>query len=345
MPANAASKRSAAFSDFEGVGRAFARAAANGTYERCFVIAGKAVALRFAGDALLEQLTPALDHLAADAAHAELVINVWDSETTATPPPPLPAVGGGAFGSFYYDAEPPHRLLYQPERHAISVLDTERNEAWYWIASPRDLNHWETAAPARHILQWVIGRQVHGGAVGTAEGGALLVGSSGSGKSTAALSALDSGLLYAGDDFVVLEDGAEPHVHSLYSSGQLPPGQVERLPHLRHAVANPRHLDSEKAVVYVHRHWPERTTSGFPLRAVLVSKIVPERRESRVTSISPAAALAAVGPSTVLLLRPSGQEALAALARLVQQVPTYVLELGTDIQGISPALSVFLEAQ
>jgi hypothetical protein len=341
-----------AVSELEGIKETFDRAAESvGVVERRFEIAGELVALRFAGDAMVGLLTPAFEHLAVDSdrnGKPSLAINLWDAESTGTPAPPLPEVApDSAFGAFYYYAEPPYRFLYQPGPGAVSMLDTERGEAWYWIGSPAGLSHWEQAAPARHILQWFIGstgrQQVHGGAVGTAGGGVLLVGKGGSGKSTATLSTLDSELLYAGDDYVAVEFGDDPYVHSLFSSGKVEPHHLSRLPHLERAVSNADKLESEKAVVYVQEHWPERTSRGFPLRAVFIPKVVADRPESRLTDATRAAALAALAPSTIFQLHPSGAEALAAMAKVVARVPTYTLELGSDIAGIPTVISAFLE--
>jgi hypothetical protein len=348
VPAGGAAAR--AFSDLEGIAETFPRAAKTaGTVERRFEIAGEPVTLRFAGNALVALLTRAFAHLAVSGeAEPKLVVNLWDAESTGAHPPSLPSVPADApFGAFYHYAEPPYRFLYQPGPGALSMLDTEHGEAWYWIASAESLSHWECAAPARHILQWFLGstgrQQVHGGAVGTPQGGVLLVGKGGSGKSTASLSTLDSELLYAGDDYVAVELGGEPRVHSLYSSGKVDPGHLPRLPHLERAVSNDDKLDSEKAVVYVHEHWPERTSRGFPLRAVFIPRVVATRAEPLMTGASRAAALAALAPSTIFQLHPSGQEALAAMARVVEQVPTYVLELGSDIHAIPRVISAFLE--
>jgi hypothetical protein len=339
----------AAAFDVAGIAECFADAADRaGIVERRFTIAGDIVALRFAGDALTDLLTPAFAHLEEPAgAEPRLTIQLWDSESTGTPPPPLPSTPpDGAFGAFYYYAEPPFRVLYQPGPRALSMLHTERRHAWYWVEGPRNLSHWECAAPARHILQWFLGstgrQQVHGGAVGTPEGGVLLVGKGGSGKSTATLSTLMSDLLFAGDDYVALELGDEPIVHSLYSSGKVEPHHLDRLPFLRRAIWNADRLDSEKAVVYVQQGWPERTTDAFPLRAVFVPKVAAHRPESQIVEVSRAAALAALAPSTIFQLHPSGQEALAAMARAVERVPTYTLELGSDIDGIPQVISNFL---
>jgi len=334
----------------DGIERTFdrARQAAGEVVAPAFKIAGDPVSLRFAGGALAELLTTAFAHLPRDdATQPRLTVRLWDSESTGTEPPPLPPTpSDGPFGAFYYFGEGPYRVLYQPGPNALSMLDTSRGLAWYWVESAERLSHWEAAAPLRHVLQWWLSstgrQQVHGGAVGTLEGGVLIVGKGGSGKSTATLSTLDSDLLYAGDDYVAVTLEGTPYLHSMYSSGKVEPHHLSRLPHLGTAVWNADRLEREKAVVFVHRHWPERTATGFPLRAVLVPRVVDSRTEPAIAPVSRASALAALAPSTIFQLHPSGQEALAAMARVIERVPTFALELGSDIPAIPQAISEFL---
>ncbi|MBA2568158.1 MAG: serine kinase [Actinobacteria bacterium] len=342
----------AAVFDLDGIVGTHARAVGQmGVVEHRFQIADEVVTLRFAGAALVDLLTPAFAHLAVEeGSKPGLVINLWDSISTGVEAPPLPSIPADApFGAFYYYEERPYRALFQPGPRALSMFDADAREAWYWVEGAANLSHWECAAPARHILQWYVrstGRQqVHGGAVGTPDGGVLLVGKGGSGKSTATLSTLNSDLLYAGDDYVAVQIDDPPVVHSLYSSGKVEPHHLGRLPHLGSAVWNQDKLQTEKAVVYVHQHWPERTSRGFPLRAVLIPKVAADRPESRITEASRAMALAALAPSTIFQLHPSGQEALAAMARVVERVPTHTLELGSDIAGIPRAISELLGGQ
>jgi hypothetical protein len=315
---------------------------------RDFRVAGAPVRLLFAGEALAELLTPALNHVAAGpTVSPALTVHVWDSASTGTEPPPLPpAPSDGPFGAFYYYSDTPWRVLYQPGPSALSVFNEEERRAWFWVERADNLSHWECAAPFRHITQWWLRsrglQQVHGGAVGTRDGGVMLVGKGGSGKSTAALAALDSDLCYAGDDYVAVELEAQPFVHSLYSSGKVEPHHLERLPHLRGAVWNAEKLETEKAVVFVRDRWPDKTIAGFPLRAVLVPKVVPSRREAMLAGVSRATALAALAPSTIFQLHPSGREALAAMARVVERVPTFTLEIGSDISSIPRVVSEFL---
>jgi hypothetical protein len=328
----------------EGLAASFARAGA--VVAQDYVVGGSHVSLRFAGGALHERLAPAFAHLAAPPSDApELTVHLWDSASTgAEPPPRPPAVEDEAAGALYHFHEPPLRGAYQAAFGALSVLDSEAGVAWYWLANALDLPSWEQACPIRQILFWWLAPrgylQVHGAAVGRPEGGALIVGPAGSGKSTTALACLGSDLLYAGDDYVAVALEPSPRVASLYSSGKLDPAHLrDRLPRLEpHA----DRLDDEKAILYAQRHFPEQTTSGFPLAALLVPSVRADGRGPRVVPASRAAAFAALGPSTMFQLHTAGAGELATLSSLVASVPCYTLEVGSDLSTVPETISGLL---
>ena len=75
---------------------AFARAvSAVGSHDSVRLIAGDPVCIRFAGDALVEHLAPALEHhpVAEAGTQPILTINVWDEASTGAPVPELPHDG------------------------------------------------------------------------------------------------------------------------------------------------------------------------------------------------------------------------------------------------------------
>jgi hypothetical protein len=346
------------------VADSFASAARATPVDREYLIAGRRVRLRAAHPDLMRRLSRTFTHLETAAnTEPELTIHLWDSVVCDAVPPPIPDVEGEqAPGAFFYYSDERIRAGFQlgtsgdarvntvyphAPTPALSVLDSDRDEAWYWAADATRIPYWEEATPVRFILDWWFGdrglHQVHAGAVGTSEGGVLLTGKSGSGKSTSTMSTLESPLQYAGDDYVVVALEPEPWVHSLYSSGKLMPDHVVRLPFLTPALANGDRLDTEKAIVYVHENWPESITQGFPLRAILATKVVPGLIDARIVETSRLAGLAALAPSTVFQMHTRGQDSLARMRELVQAVPTYRLELGSDMQSIPRAIEGLLE--
>jgi hypothetical protein len=323
-----------------------------GFVEHRFTIAGYSVSLRFASRVAADLLTRAFAHLDASDDPPTLTLYAWDAATTSTgrpafaPPQKADGVapGAGATGpgvSYHYDHTEFH-ALYQPGPDVLAVLSARAEVGWFWTADIRRLPHWEYAAPFRHLLSWWLDARgcqlVHGGSVGTPAGGVLLVGRGGLGKSTTALATLrDPRLRYAGDDYVALRGGASPFVHSLYCSAKIHASDLARVPHVRSAVANVDRLADEKAVLFVPRAFPDASITGFPLRAILIPRVT-ARRSARLLDATHADALSVLAPSTVLQRRPPRRESLSELARLVEQVPAYVLEVGSDLSTIPDAI-------
>jgi hypothetical protein len=316
--------------------------------EYSFRMGGHHVRLRFAGPGVVPSVVPAFAHLtAASAGEPELVVDIWDSASAGTPPPARPEVDPeSAIGAFYYFEDPPARGVFQPGIQALSLVDLGTDRAWYWVADPAALPYWERAAPIRQILHWWMAtrghQQVHSGAVGTPDGGVLLVGKGGSGKSTCALVSLVSELRYAGDDYTMVSVEPLPWVHSMFSSGKVDPENLWRVPHLEPALSNAEYLATEKAVVFVDQHFSDRPIDGFPLRAIVLPTIT-GGPHTRAIPTSPAAALAALAPSTVFQLHTAGGEALRYMARLVREVPAYVLELGVEVSEIPGVILALLD--
>lgn len=325
-----------------------ASAAAGGIVERRIRLAGATICIRSAGPQMLEQLGRAVSHLADDSDETPaLTISTWDSASSSAPPPPLPSTQGDEpRGAVFYSDDGMRQAAYQPGLAQLSAYDHEASCAWFWCRSAADLPFWEPAAPFRQILHWWLARRglmlLHGASVGLAHGGVLLVGRGGSGKSTCALASVTSDLLYAGDDYVAVRVAPDPYVFSLYCSGKLEPGHAKLLPHLPPPSFAGDGSPEEKAVFYVAERFPDRMCEGFPLRAVLVPKVV-GGDGPRVAPASPSLALRALAPSTLLQLYPARPEALAGMTRLLQDVPSYALELGGPTNLIAGAIVELLE--
>jgi hypothetical protein len=330
-----------------GIAAAFDNAVAKGGLAELEIrIAGVPVRLRSAGPAMLERLGPAFEHLRDDFGEEPgLTICAWDSAGAGVDPPSLPETDPGEpRGAVFYADDPPRQVAYQPGLSQLSAYDADQGAAWFWCRSAAELPFWEPAAPFRQILHWWLARQglmlLHGASVGLPGSGALLVGRGGSGKSTCALAALASNLVYAGDDYVAVGEKPEPYVSSLYCSGKLEPGHAKLLPHLPPPSFNGDGSPDEKAVFYVRDRFPDRMSQGFPLRAVLLPRV--RGSEPKVAPVPPGEALRALAPSTLLQLHPARAEALAGMARLLQRVPAYALDVGGPIELIPPAIEALL---
>ncbi len=328
----------------------FERAAkAVGLHERTFAVAGHRVRMRFAGERLLRPMTRALAHCAAPAdGAAGLTACFFDSDSTATamPPPawsPEQYTGSGEIAHFRDDNID---TSYHVGWDVFQCFDRRRNMAVYWTPSWQRLPWWEVSFPLRVILHWWLRdtplQPVHAAAMGNAEGGVLVAGPCGSGKSTTALSCLGSELRYAGDDYTLVRVEPAPYVHLLYSTAKLDLDGLERFPRLAASVDNRDRLDREKAMLYLHESQPESLIAGFPVRAVLVPEITGKPYTS-VESIPQSRAMLALAPTTTKHLPAARARTVAKLAQLTKSVGCYKLLAGTDLSQIPDILGALVE--
>lgn len=316
--------------------------------ERYYSIANRVIRLDFAGEALAPKLTPALAHLASGPSNnLSLTVCLWDKTSAHFELPPTPW--------HFEDCCKAQKIMVYNNDHlsmvfntndqAFSMLDSSANLAVFHVPDARTIPYYESGAPLRLVFNWWAGKHdlqmVHAAAVGTASGGVLLVGKGGSGKSTTALTCLHAGMNYAGDDYVLVSASPSPSVHSIYNSAKINADNLGRLPFLREVVSNADKLASEKALVYLHKYHPERVKKSFPLKAVLLP-CVTGGQSSRLKKTSPSQALAALAPSTIFQLPGSGTKALRTMARLVETLPCYVLELGSDLRMIPRVITELL---
>jgi hypothetical protein len=264
------------------------------------------------------------------------------------PPPPWGPADYGERGTIRGHFDERFHAVFQWGSRSLVMLDVERNRALYWVRSARQIPHWEMAAPLRLVLHgWLATRGidlVHGAALGSAEGGVLLVGRSGSGKSWATLACAAAGLGLIADDYCLIRPGAPPRVAGLYSSAKAHEEAFERLPALRPMVSNPLRPADDKAVFFLHEHVPEWLLPEADLRAVLVPRLT----DGRTAAVRPApagAALGALAPATILQLPAAGAATMRRLAELVRAVPCHYLDLGSELASIPAAVTPVLAAR
>lgn len=323
-----------------------------GSIDHFYTIGGHTVCLRFAGSSLIPYLTPALNHLAAKPTSAPaLTVCLWDQASTGIQLPPLLSsfihslytaseqlMVDGRGELKHYNSER-FRAAFNPDSHVLSLLDTEQNLAVYWLNSKANqLPYYERGAPLRTILHWWINDRthqfVHAGAVGMATGGVLLAGKGGSGKSTTALACLGSELSYASDDYCLIATEHKPYVYSLYNTAKLRGIEdLQRFPQVAPHMTNVDRLETEKAMIFLNEHYPDKVIGGFPIKAILLPR-VSKQTESNLKVATAGAALAALAPSTLFQLPGAGRMALQTMSKFVRQVPCYVLEVGSDLSQI-----------
>ena len=306
---------------------------------------------RHLGPSLEDLFYPAWAHLPAPGAAPagrNLIVYCADVQASGLDLGPLPWRAGetanqglvaGLEGSDY-------RALWDQQGYAVHLFDRRRGIAIYAVRSRNDFRSWERSLPLRSILHWWTagqgGQLLHAGAVGTGEGGALLLGASGAGKSTTTLACLSSGLAIAGDDFVLVEPaGGDAMIHSVSTTAKLSRAALLRFPHLVSAVANPQEPEPEKALFFLDRFAPSPLIAAMPLKALLMLNRGPQR-DTAIEPVNPAAALQASAPNTLFMLPGDRAGAFAKIARIFRSHPCFRIELGYDLPKIPQRIGELL---
>jgi hypothetical protein len=316
---------------------------------RLYKIGGSYTELIFAGPKGVPLLTPAFEHLISDKKEkAELKIYIWDSASTGVTLPSVPWNVNDCISRNqpWRFRNKRYEILFQPENNILNLMDSELHKACFWINDFQNLPEYEIGSPLLAVLHWWFSRRhlqlIHAAAVGRIDGGVLIVGKGGSGKSSTALSCLQSDLLYTGDDYCLISNKSRPIVYSLYSTGKLNDKDVSLFPYLKPSLyKSDRPGNQNKAIYFIHRCFPEKTLKRFPLKAVLIPKLT-GHSSPRIEKIPPASGLLALGPSTVFQLPGFEEQTFRNLSEVVKKVPCYKLELAKGRDKNASVLSRFL---
>ncbi|GAB4027779.1 phosphoenolpyruvate carboxykinase (ATP) [Spirosoma gilvum] len=301
----------------------------------------------FIGEGNHDFFTKAIAHRESSSQPDGLTVFVINYKTSGVmlPPPCWDWQQADGHGTIHGLAEG-YAGLFQQDTGLFTWIAYAERLAIVWTTDLAALPEWERSFPFRYVLhKWFENDNryvlVHAGAVGTSAGGVLLTGRGGSGKSTSTLACLQSKLQYAGDDFVMV-DLDKLVVHSLYNVAKLDPANLSRFPVLQSLTDDQPTLPSQKLQFYLHQHYPDAVTKGFPLKAIML----PHFTGNITTTIRPATsaeALKALAPSTLALLR-ADQRTFQKMACLVQKLPLFWLETGTNLAQIPAAIYSILQS-
>ncbi len=313
---------------------------ARGAIEHFFDVAGTKVRLLFAGDRLVRELVPALEHLrAAPSAQADVTFNIWDSETTGVdmPPPPCDRTHFTDRGDIWGFNSERFRIAFHWIECSVNLMDRDSKTAVFWVQTGDTLPYWTKASPLRTLFHWWMemnGRQLlHAAAVGTRNGAVLITGQGGVGKSTTALAALAHGMNYVADDYLIVGLDPEPKVYSLYSTAKLNPDQVDTFPQFAPLISPGGSCSEEKAVMYLFPQFASQISPALPLRAILTPRIT----GGSGTTLAPAdreTLYRAAAFTTMSQLPYVGRRTHDFIGRLTECLPGFDLALGSDLEGI-----------
>ncbi|MGA2399049.1 MAG: hypothetical protein ABSG30_13425 [Steroidobacteraceae bacterium] len=333
-----------------GLCEGFERAAAAGCREFHLEVAGFPVRIRVAGNAWADIVEASMGHLRSGATGArepELTIDVWDAVETGVPALELAKPDPSEPPILMKSAED-GQFVGEDRHHGMVWLDKARNRILGFAQGVASLNLDERARPFHKMLSaWLEDRGVqfvHSGLITHADKGILFVGNGGAGKSTSSISCLQAGMGYLGDDFIGLgiEDGRFVG-HGLYASCLLNVHHIKRFPDLQPLAHAPNYDYEEKFVLYLTEAFPGCLRRRIGINALMLPRVV-DAEITRFRPATKAATLMAIAPTSVMLLPRPNRAAFDRLTQLVQNTPSFWLELGRRVDLIPAAVQALADS-
>ncbi|MCW5771645.1 MAG: hypothetical protein KIT16_08430 [Rhodospirillaceae bacterium] len=301
---------------------------------------------RWFGDARFERLHGPLAHLPPAHHGTGLVIDcLGGSDGVSLGLSPFRKRDLGPCRSIPALAATSLRVLWDHDHGFVQALDIVAGRGFFYAEDFDRLPPWEPAIPFRSFIHWwaaVAGCLfVHGGSVGTEACGLVLLGNSGTGKSTTTLAAVAAGLKTCGDDYVLVTPGPAPRVHSVFGTAKLKDGSALAAGLVpEHCLAQSARVD-DKLILTPALAMPGSFVPSFPLRGLAILSFA-DGDQTVIEPASAAAAVRAAAPSTVLQMPYDQTTVLARIGELARDVPCYNLRLGRDLAALGQTLRAFL---
>ncbi|NCC31698.1 MAG: hypothetical protein EOM24_06670 [Chloroflexia bacterium] len=309
--------------------------------ERYLQIAGLTFRLRIVGSALAEATLPALAHLVTEATSTPPDITFYLCDGTATgvwpPRPPFTPDAYRRYGQRALTHDGVRSLMHAPTSGQLFAYDRASRQGYFWVEDASQLSIYERAAPVQTLFHWALAefgwQIVHAAAVGNATGGVLLIGNTGAGKSTTALSCLaQDGLHFLSDDKCLVQLEPTPQAFALFSSAKIKGDMLPRLPHFRPLLAGwDNNYKAEKGLVFLHPTFADHMITSFPVKALLLPQVA-HRSEAAIHPAAPGDVFRQLGPSTVIWLPGAEAENYRFTAAMTRHLPCYRIELASDPQ-------------
>lgn len=334
---------------FDGVHQRYQRAvAAVGEVHRDYRVAGTVVRLSFAGGRLVPYLTRALAHLEAEpGVTPDVTFCLWDSVSTRVPmlAPPCDREGFSDRGDLFGFNSRRVKTAFHYHDYSVNLFDRKRRIGIYWVQDAALLPYWVLASPLRTLFHWWMEQNgcqlVHAAAVGRDGRALLIVGKGGLGKSSTALTCLEAGFEFLGDDYVIVRSEPRPTVYSLYATAKINPGDVSRYPAFQPLLARQDVPADEKAVVFLDPHHRALLRREMPIEAIAVPRVV-DREGTTFEPEADAVVQQAATFTTMSQLPYAGDHTHRRFAALCRALPGYRIELGCDRVATTSAITGFL---
>lgn len=250
--------------------------------------------------------------------------------------------GEGEHSSVWKSRDETGSLMIGTDRDVLMGQDFSRKR--FYCAQPAPKEEWQLAC--RHIMVnafafWAKHSDkllLHGAAVGIDGTGVLVVGRSGRGKSTFAVSCLTEGLDFVSDDYTLLTASGPLEAMPLYSCVGVRQDMWEKLPQL----GQPSAMILGKPLFEIPG---ERYCPKLKIKAIVMPMVAGDDEPS-IYPISRTGAMAQLIGSTITQLESRHDTALIQkMSARLAQLPVYEMRMSTDLTKNPAFLRSFIEKE
>lgn len=275
-------------------------------------------------------------HLEVTAQDADFKISVVsENDTQLTPPNAFWGKEAIAADGIFSSDDEHYIAHYQQEYGIFQVADTCEKRAFYWMQNEDQLPEWERSFSFRNILHHFTENtsycMLHAAGLGTSEGGVILPGKGGSGKSNTSLACVGSNILYLGDDFLLV-DTETLTAFSLYNIAKIEQHRLSFFTEIQNKITPENVFASGKIPFFLYPSFRMSLIKSFKVKAILLPQFS-GLQNTAVEQASAAESLKAMAPSTLGLLKAS-QKTFKKMVQIAQSLPSLHLKTGTDLQQI-----------
>jgi hypothetical protein len=321
-----------------------------GFRDSSYVLAGQPVRMRIVGRKLAEFMDLPFAHLRSEDKYLPvpgLTIEIWDQTETNV---------SCQVGLTRHDLDLQPNLKHSTDgcyasyqlQHSLVCLDRHSRLMVGYASNAEELSLYERGRPLHVPLSLWLKNQgmplMHAGLVSKNGRGVLLAGPGGSGKSTSAVMCAYAGFDYLSDDLVGLEISSDGRFvgHSLYNSTFMEPDHLKSFSKLeRHAISG-RYSFEKKHLVLLSQIASLQFARSCRIHSIVLPRVL-HRPRSVLRRASKGETLLALAPSSLFVgERSYGIAGFNKLARLVEQLPCYWLELSAALDEIPRVLEGLL---
>jgi hypothetical protein len=228
----------------------------------------------------------------------------------------------------------------------VTAIDRRAGRGLVWFTKPDRIVSWHIARPLMHAIKGASLRTpwtpIHAASVARKGGAILIVGQSGAGKTSIAMTCASQGWDYLGDD-AVLVSADPPRVASLYSSARLREDTFQRYPEIMSACLGVSD-DAGELKAEVDMALLRPPAAEGEIRAIVVPQPT-DWAEFRLAPMGRADTLRKLMEATRQSMLGDEAVAFSKLAELVSQVPCYALTASGDASALSDGLARLIEGK